>query len=547
MAMTRALRVLLFRVLPVLVLLELGLRVEWIIREQLSKPSAKEGEVRLLVLGNSLAAGYPQYLRAAIDERLRSADIQEHVTIEELVMGKQPSNQLVQALEARLYEGPVDIVISLIGAYDRKAKQQSQTTAKSQPPRAAQSSPVFLLRPMFVSVVRGAFQGWIEELQQQGLGGTFRPDERAIFHTGTQSGLKHVTAPKTSRSPNTVKIGWRAREESRRAVASQDVEAIAEGFSQVLVLGWEAAYTTNEFMAARLWYQSISTGSDSLLNGLIAQMPAHDEPIANSLLQLALAFERREYSNAVQLGSQLPETWLGALGSVHAKALPPAEFDQFLAAAIAAKGLDAFAINMRLYHLVEQDESDEVLDFLTDVIRGEGPIADLNAVDGAIIKFYARVQLTNVLVSRARCGDALKLGLPVKPEQHIHTKCLEKRVTMDTNVSIYTEVTTKSYQRLLELGRKHGFSTVAVHYPARPVADLLATMPPSSQIPVVDNHPSFLAAIETHGYLGVFAKKIGFHLTPLGDKLLADNIFEVLIAKDLIPGSDLQRDVKGRN
>ena len=149
----------------------------------------------------------------------------------------------------------------------------------------------------------------------------------------------------------------------------------------------------------------------------------------------------------------------------------------------------------------------------------------------------ARGELTKQLVARADCERVRELGLPIWTEDRIHGNCVARLSTTASDANLYNDVSSESYRRLLDLGLKYDFSVVAVQYPGRPVDELRATLPSDVDIPVVDNHASFVVAVEEHTRLGVYEKNVGFHLTTLGDRILAENIFEVLLAEGLLPAN----------
>ncbi len=538
----RVLRVLLIRVLPIVLMLEFGLRIEWVVRERLAETTPREAEVHLLAFGNSLVAGYPPFLRATIEQRLPHVD----AMVEELVIGKRPSDQLIDALQVRLREGPVDVVIALIGAYDRKASRNLPRDPKPPESNAVgeekQSASDILLsrKPMLVGVVRAALQSWREELTQGGLRGLFRPDERTrdpVFSSGSDTPKIEPTRSQQRSSTPAVPlaIGWRAKEESRRIVASGDMEAVAAGFTRIVSIGWEADYTSNAFQSVKHWYRSISRQSAGFIEELLALVPNGDMTTARSALEFAYSFRRGDYERALQLGSMLPDHWFRALSVVHAQLASPEDFERFLKASVRSRGADAHAVEMEIRHRVSQDPSNEVIPFLADLAAGRGFDANLTAKDRAMLELLARRQLARLLVDRADCMRATRLGLSSRTAALVEQECHEKRDEMDPEINLYTDVSRKSYRRLISLSRKHGFAVVAVHYPGRRVDDLLSILPGDADVPVVDNHERFVAAVEEHGYLGVYDKLRGFHLTPLGDELLAENIFNALIAEGLLP------------
>ena len=121
--------------------------------------------------------------------------------IEELVFGMLPSDKLVRALEVRLSKGPIDVVIALIGGYDRRAERRPPRNLKALDIAAVRTDALYSPKPMFVAVLQGALENWGEELKQRGLRGLLRPDERAarpVFRQGSRHAA--AAAPPSSRT-----------------------------------------------------------------------------------------------------------------------------------------------------------------------------------------------------------------------------------------------------------------------------------------------------------------------------------------------------------
>lgn len=542
--MGRTARVLLLRVLAVLLMLEVGLRVEWYVREHQTRTESRERAARVLAFGNSLTAGYPSFLRAEISERLPRAD----VVVEEFVWGSTPSNELVRLLEQRLRASRIDVVIAMMGAYDHHALGPPAGPAASPPSGGLEPRVGPGLKPMFVSVLLSAGSGWAAQLKDRGLRGLLRPDDRPlrpVFQRAPAPVAESTPPPAQSPVapppvPNDVEQDWGER---RRVVTAGNTAVVAERFAQSLAGGLESNSSSKEFKEVKQWYRWISKETPGFIDEVLREVRDLDAPGAEPMLRFALAFRRGEYEQAFRLASGLPYRWFLALSMVHAGRASPAEFERILDAVIRVRGAGSFAARLQLAQLLKHDAADEAVGFLAAILAGRWPETEPEPAERRMLDKLAQRRLPLLLAARSECDRARTLGLPPEVEERVRAGCI-KRTSAPSESDLYTEMARSSYRRLYQLSLEYGFTVVAVQYPGRPVDELVSYLPADAEIPVVDNYASFVAAVEEHTHLGVYTsyrgvgKVHGGHLTALGNRLLARNILEVLLLEGLLPVGD---------
>jgi len=108
----------------------------------------------------------------------------------------------------------------------------------------------------------------------------------------------------------------------------------------------------------------------------------------------------------------------------------------------------------------------------------------------------------------------------------------------------YNPVTVNNYEKLLQIANENNINVLMVEYPVRnPVAlqTILAEIKNKQDLKikaeVVDNSVVFRKALENNKYEDIFIDRFGGefgHATDKGNNILATNIFETIILKDII-------------
>ena len=102
----------------------------------------------------------------------------------------------------------------------------------------------------------------------------------------------------------------------------------------------------------------------------------------------------------------------------------------------------------------------------------------------------------------------------------------------------YNPVTQENYRKLRRELRDRSIQLVAVQYPMRPLEPLKQLVGLAPEVVFVDNEQTFKRALHGRPYAEIFrdlfAGDFG-HLTPLGNRILAENVAEAILG--LIPGT----------
>ncbi|MFC1807714.1 tetratricopeptide repeat protein, partial [Candidatus Omnitrophota bacterium] len=96
----------------------------------------------------------------------------------------------------------------------------------------------------------------------------------------------------------------------------------------------------------------------------------------------------------------------------------------------------------------------------------------------------------------------------------------------------YNPVTKHNYQRLREIINKRGIKLVCVQYPMLSIESLKIVLEPKYGVVFVDNEKVFKSAVEKASYDEYFCDMFGGvfgHCTPKGNRLLANNIADVIV------------------
>jgi len=155
--------------------------------------------------------------------------------------------------------------------------------------------------------------------------------------------------------------------------------------------------------------------------------------------------------------------------------------------------------------------------------------------------------------SKAREYYSKVLGINTENNQaKIELKALE-RLELGENIQnnqpinvndFYNPVTVNNYEKLLQIANENNINVLMVEYPVRnPVAlqTILAEIKNKQDLKikaeVVDNSVVFRKALENNKYEDIFIDRFGGefgHATDKGNNILATNIFETIILKDII-------------
>lgn len=242
----------------------------------------------------------------------------------------------------------------------------------------------------------------------------------------------------------------------------------------------------------------------------------------------------------------VPDLPSALLGRAHVAWLAgrPAEALAVLQPVLAVRPTDPQALALAataLHHLGREEEADSLLGRLEPVYMPspwfwDQPLADLvEMLEQRGQPARALALLERAIAARPDDEKALALGVAFweRRRDASHAAAWRERLAA-LRANGWRQVTRASWQRALEITRSRGVRLVAVQYPRRPVAALVDLLEGAPDVTFVDNEAAFEDLLRKTPYAQVFtdACYVDFgHLTPLGHRVIAENVWRAVVGE----------------
>ena len=526
-------------VILALVLLEGGLRVVgwgFSLRQQSTNRARIESgaDVVIVALGESTTAlggrhSYPAQLEQVLSER--------HVDTTFSVLNRgipgATSGKLVDELVADMDRLAPDIVVVMMGLNDGFLPRQEGSTGKESPDRPLRVIEAVELIGQEIGKKRSNLQPIETEERASQCGAV-----RAMLDNDYHGAVRSLTTTLRSEPLTTTSFVCLAR-------SLEAIGRLNEAHTTYLKAAHVDPSPVLQVQRARfIEVRGFPAVAESLYRAVLEADAGH--PLASFRLGSLLVRDGRAHEAEPYLSSLLVSS---DLTSVLTTSSPDCQKEAVMALGLHPGWVD-FDLERYLARAEEVSGDDLAAERLL-VAGVEGGKRGFRGDDGVLCSRYEA--LVGLYARQGRDDEIVALWRkPADPYPAATASCFrevfgryfaasgqrERAASCFEPSSYYGAQTAVSFGRLLEATRAVDAVLVCVQYPGRSIAPLKRLFPDEDDVVYVDNGPLFREALDEHEYAELFMDRFfgDFgHATALGNRLLADNVADVLLDEVLTP------------
>lgn len=513
-----------FRIVLVLVLLEVGLRVggwvHWQVQESRNRISLGDNEsYRVLALGDSFTYGvedsWPQQLEEILNERSKSTKFR---VFNKARVGESSSETLLSTLEEDLDKYNPHMVIVMIGIADEddSAVYQSKFVANI-------ASSVRGMR--VVKLISFILDGLKSSLSRSMI--SVRAEEINL----DEYSWNHSESEKESEEKYLELARYHTKE-------GKYDHALLE-FSRIVTLAWKYQLNNRSEESMMLLDKSLAIDPDNpyllIKIGKMYQDLNQSEKAVPFFEKAISSYKRRGEILGIYEYVDLEEYCLS-----HNRIL---EAEKVLERALTIERKDSFTLIKFGWMYEDLNKSEKAAHFFEkalDLDTKHGEISSVNTYAQLVWLYMKKNEHRNVenvlnrinRINPAAVIDLLNIIVVYFEEEGM----LEEAQQMATKVKglrnrLYNPVTERNYQKIYDIVTKRGVRMVAVQYPSLGIDSLEQMLSGNEGVIFVSNEENFEEALKKVERDDLF-KDRGFgigHCTPKGNKLIAENVAGVIL------------------